>query len=245
MKKTILFLLIGLASLQFNAKSQEIEILNIQLRNGEVEIRYNLLDTRVDRTYAINLYTSKDNFIQPVENVSGDVGVDIAVGTNKKLLWNARKEFGEDFDEDISLELKGNYYVPFITMTGIKEGREFKRGKSYDLVWSGGRGDNILLFQLYKNGNIIKDFEERANTGNTKFTIPRDISPGDHYQLKISDANNSDEVVFTEEFVVKRKYPLFMQIGAGVIAGVGIYALINFLQPEEPYEVPLPDTPNR
>jgi hypothetical protein len=229
--------LIFLFQLSLATYGQEIEIANIFLKGENVEVRYNILDDRIDRSYAVKLYTSKDNFIQPMELISGYADIDIEVGDNKKLTWNAIEELGNDFQGDVSLEIKGNYFVPCINMMGIQEDREFKRGKAYEFVWSGGRGDNILEFQLYQNGNIIKDFEERANTGNTELVIPSNVKPGKHYQLKISNANNSYEVVFTEEFNIKRKYPLNLQVGVGVLSGRGIGTLINALQPKKEYEV--------
>ena len=208
-----------------------------------VEVHYNLVDERLDRTYSINLYTSKDNFIQPMENVHGDVGIDIAVGNNKVVYWNALEEFGSDFTGDISLELKGNYYVPFINVDGISEGKVFKRGVEHDFTWTGGRGDNVLLFELYKDGNLIIAYDERANVGNTKLSFPRKVKPGEGYRLKISDANNRDEVVFTEEFTIERKIPVFLQITGGALVGAGLVVL--YYTTRDLQDIPEPPTPSR
>ena len=78
------------------------------------------------------------------------MGIDIKVGDNKKIIWRAKEELGADFDGRLSLELKGSLYVPFISIEGLEEGAVFKRGKPNDVTWSGGRGDNVLNFELYK-----------------------------------------------------------------------------------------------
>jgi len=222
---------------------QEVDIVNVQLKGENIEISYNLLDERIDRSYTVNLYTSKDNFIQPMEEVEGDVGVDIPVGNNKKLIWYAKKELGDDFTGNLSLELKGNYYVPFITIDGISAGREFSRGKQHDIIWSGGRGDNILNFELYKGDDLVKSFEERPNNGNTTIQIPVKVKPGDNYRFRISDKRNRDDVVYTDFFTIKRNVPLSIQLGATAVVGVGLGFLIQFLIPEPPIaDPPLPST---
>jgi hypothetical protein len=222
---------------------QEIQITNVNLKGDLVEVHYNLLDERIDRSYSVNLYTSKDNFIQPMEAVKGDRGVDIAVGENKVLIWNAKEEFGEDFDGAVSLELKGNFYVPFITLDGLETGKEFKRGQANDFIWSGGRGDNVLNFELYNGDNLVKTFEERPNIGNTALTIPASVKPGDNYRYRISDTRNRDEVVFTNTFIVKRKYPLGAKIGAAFVIGVGVGILIKSLIPEKENVIAIPPLP--
>lgn len=222
---------------------QEIEITNVNLKGSQVEVRYNLKDERIDRSYSINLYTSKDNYIQPMEQVSGDIGIDISVGNNKVLLWDAKGELGDDFDGAVALELKGNYYVPFIIPEGIDEGKQFKRGTPYDFIWTGGRGDNILNIELYRGDNLITVFEERPNVGNTVLTIPSNVKPGTDYRFKISDSRNRDEVVFTNQFEVKRKFPLGLKIGTAFVVGVGVGILIKSLLPTETHVIDEPPLP--
>ena len=243
MKHFILLVIVVFSNLKI-VYSQEIQITNINLKGDKVEVYYNLIDERIDRSYSINLYTSKDNFIQPMEMVKGDAGIDLSVGANKVLIWDAKGELGDDFDGSIALELKGNYYVPFITVDGIQTGKEFKRTKNHDLIWAGGRGDNVLNFELYRGENLVKSFEERPNIGNTSLAFPR-VKPGDDYKLRISDSNNRDEVVFTNTFIIKRKYPLGAQLGVAFIIGAGVGFLINSLIPEKENVISEPPLPTR
>lgn len=245
MRKLSLCLFIGLLSASFELRSQEINITNIQLRGDAIEISYNIIDERIDRTYQIDLYNSVDNFIQPMEKVSGDVGVDIKVGANKTIVWNVAEELGDGYQGDVKLEVKGNFYVPFITIDGISEGREFKRSSSYDINWAGGRGDNILNFELYQGDNLVTAFDERPNTGNTLLFIPPNVKPGNNYRFKISDANNRDEVVFTNDFTVKRKFPLLVKVGAALVVGVGAAILVDSLIPEKEFKIESAPLPTR
>jgi len=84
--------------LAFPAIAQEVDITHVELQGSDVIIHYNLQDEDLNRRYSLHLYNSIDNYIQPIEKVSGDIGVDIAVGDNKKVVWHAMEELGEDFD---------------------------------------------------------------------------------------------------------------------------------------------------
>lgn len=223
------FLIILLAYPSF---SQEIQITNIQLKGDDIHVYYNLVDERLDRSYSIRLYTSRDNFIKPVEKISGDVGVDVHVGPNKKVVWEAKKELGDDFNEGIKLELKGQIYVPFIQLDGISEGMVLKRATTSDLVWAGGRGDNILNIELYQGDKLVKNFDEFPNTGKASIMIPTKVKPGTDYRYRISDSKNRDEVVFSEKFTVKRKFPLLPKVSLFAMLGGVSYFVIKSLIPE-------------
>lgn len=234
--------LLAFLSIDFATHAQDVVITQMALQpDGQVVLKYNLNDDRLDRKYSLYLYASTDNYIQPLTKVSGDVGVDIAVGGNKSITWNAKEELGDGFAGDVSLELKGNIYIPFIALDNFDDYKVLKRGKPYEVTWTGGRGDNVLLFELYEEESKIKIFEERPNNGNTTIIIPNDVKPG-RYRFKISDSRNRDEVVYTMNFIVKRKVPLIAKAGLGLalLGGVGyIVSLGGAEAPEEKIGDPL------
>lgn len=239
MHKKIYFIILLLILSSVSAFSQEVKIREVRLHGENIEIRYDLIDDRTDRSYSIQLYTSTDNFIQPMQLVEGDAGIDIPVGQNKLLVWKAKEELGV-IEASMALELKGNIYIPFIDLQGLEDGMVFKRSKPFDLIWSGGRGDNVLNFELYQGDNVIASFEERPNVGNTTMQIPGNIKPGDNYRFRISDSRNKDEIVFSNSFSVRRKIPLGVKIGAAFFIGAVTGYLINELKvtPEPNIELP-------
>ncbi|MCB0490346.1 MAG: hypothetical protein KDC99_17845 [Cyclobacteriaceae bacterium] len=222
---------------------QQVLITNVRLAGDNVVLSYNLSDEKIERRYALHLYTSGDNYIQPLQLVSGDIGIDISVGDNKEVIWNAKEELGDDYSGDLALELKGTVYIPFIYLDGFDDYKVFKRSKPYDVTWSGGRGDNVLSFELYKNDRKIKVFEERPNVGNSTIVIGTDVKPGRGYRLKISDSRNKDEVIFTDYFRVARRIPLVLKIGA--LVGVGtLVTVLSQSDKQEPI-IEAPPKPNR
>jgi len=241
MKALLLIILMSVATV---VAGQEVNITQVELQaSGDVVVTYNLKDERLDRKYSLYLYTSADNYIQPLAKVTGDVGVDLSVGENKKLTWHAKEELGATFKGGVGLEVKGGIYVPFVTLDSFDDYKTFKRGKPYDVTWTGGRGDNVLNFELYDGDNKVKVFEERPNVGNTIIIIPRDVKPG-RYKFKISDSRNKDEVVYTMEFQVKRKIPLLLQVGL-VAAVVGGTAYLIASGPDEESKIGEPPLAKR
>ncbi|WP_420317508.1 hypothetical protein [Ekhidna sp.] len=240
------FKLLGLMALvPYLASAQEVQITNIQMKGPDMIISYNLIDERIDRSYSMHLYTSLDNFIQPVEKVSGDVGVDISVGANKTITWNIKEELA-DFSDGLKVEIKGQIYVPFIELDGVEKGMIVKRGKISDIRWTGGRGDNILNVDLYQGDKLVRGLGELPNTGNAMLKIPNNVPPGKNYRYKISDERNRDEVVFSPTFEVKRKFPLLIKMGSGIAIGVFGYYLVKSLIPvNEPDIAGPPDLPER
>ena len=203
----------------YTAYSQEVKITATSYEEGKFMVEYDLMDEQTDRKYTLRLYSSIDNYIQPMEQVSGDIGIDIVVGANKKLIWDARKELGANFSGQVALELKGQIYIPFISLEGFEDYGTLKRGRSYEITWAGGRGDNVLNFDLYNGEEKVYTIPGVANTGNYSLKVPTNIPPGDAYRLRVSDANNRDEVIFSEPFTVRRKIPLGIKIGAGILVG--------------------------
>lgn len=225
-------ILIGLLSSYQFAFSQRVEIDKIFFKDSKVHVRYKLIDDKSDRSYQMQLYGSMDNFISPLREVNGDIGVDIYPGESKEIIWDPFAEFGADFHAEIALEIRGRVYVPFVKLDDFNY-KSLKRGKTYDLTWTGGSSSNILNIELYKGKNKVALFSNIANVGEYKLTLPKNTKPGKGYKLRISDQKNKDDVVFSSEFKVVRKIPLAVQAGGGLIVAGGIYFIIKSLLTDE------------
>jgi hypothetical protein len=193
-------------------EAQIFSIKRVELVDQMVVIHYDLLDSIAGRDYNIKIFSSTDNFINALQHVSGEIGLTIKPGMGKKVVWDAKRELGENYTGSVSLEIRGVLYVPFVHFSGFEEYKVLKRGKTYQLTWSGGSPRNILNFDLYRGDTKVTTFANIANGGYSKITLPIDIRPGKNYYLRISDAKNQDEVVYTGKFAVKRKIPLFVKL---------------------------------
>lgn len=212
--------------------SQRVDISNIFFKDGRVHVQYELIDDKKDRSYQMQLYASHDNYISPLKEVSGDVGVDINAGANKEIIWDPFAEFGSDFNQEIALEIRGRVYIPFVKLDGFNY-KSLKRGKEYHISWTGGSSSNILNIELYLEDSKVASFSNIANVGEYTLRVPKSIKPTSGYRLRISDKKNKDDVVYSKEFKIVRKIPLVAQIGGGLVAAGGIYYLISLLGQDE------------
>ncbi len=215
-----------------SVQAQRVEIKEIYFEEAKIHVLYKLEDSKNDRAYQINIYSSKDNFISPLQAVNGDVGVEIYPGDSKEIIWDPFEEFGQDFNDVVNLEIRGRVYIPFVRLDDFNY-ESLKRGKGYEITWTGGASSNILNIALYKGDTKVTVFSNIANVGEHVLYIPKKTEVGEDYRLRISDKNNKDDVVFSKEFAIKRKIPLAVQIAPVVLVGAGVYFLLPYLQSEE------------
>jgi hypothetical protein len=218
------------------ASAQEFSISKVELAGNNVVVYYDLVDS-VARVYSIMLYASTDSYASPLKEVTGDVGLEVPPGRLRKITWNAQKELGATFKGELNVEVRGKVYIPFVKLDGF-DFKTFKRGKSYKIIWTGGRGNSVLNFDLYRGEEKVTTYPNVANVGHYDMAIGK-IKPGT-YKLRISDAKNKDDVVYSSSFKVKRKIPLLLTAAAaaGVVAGIVV------LWPDTEEEIPDPITPN-
>jgi hypothetical protein len=213
--------------------AQDFAIRKVEIALGKVILHYTLLDSVQRRNYTINVYSSKDNFIAPLDDVSGDVGLEVKPGGNKRIVWDPVAEYGKDFNGKISLEVRGRVYIPFVRFDGFEDYKSVKRGKDYEITWSGGTPQNILNFELYKGDKKVTAFPNIANVGHHTIKLPTSIKPGSDYKFKITDSKNKDEIVYTSNFRVKRKVPLALKVIPVVAVGAAIYLVTSSADEKE------------
>jgi hypothetical protein len=221
--------------------AQQFVIKRVELLEGRVILHYDLADSIKARSYTINAYSSLDNFVTPLQKVTGDIGVEVKPGFNKKVVWDAPAELGTMFSGKVSVEIRGRLFIPFIKLDRFEDYKTFKRGKPYTIAWTGGRSSTIMNWDLYKGDEKITTFPNIANSGHVDLTIPASVKPG-LYTLKISDTKNKDEEVNTTVFRVKRKVPLLLK----VIPVLGIGAAVASMSgggESDSKEIVLPPNP--
>jgi hypothetical protein len=220
------------------AMGQQLAIDRSEIASGKIILHYSIQDTVSQRFYTVRAYSSKDNFLHPLALVDGDAGIGLRPGKDKKLVWDP-KELGENFDGKVAIELRAVLYVPFVHMEGFHEYRTVKRLKPYSLTWSGGTPQNVLNIEVYRRKEKVTVFPNIANVGHYNIELPKHIRPGKHYSLKISDSKNKDEVVFSDEFKVRRKYPLALKILSVLAVAGATYFLLDGDQGPAPLPMPV------
>lgn len=204
-------------------QAQHLTVNRIELNGGDVIFHYSLSDTTPGRSFMVNLYASRDNYINPLTALSGDFGTEVKAGNDKQVTWHAGRELGSSFDGKISVEVRARVYVPFILFDDFSK---IKRGKPHDVTWRGGTRQSTLNFELYnkKDEKVTTIPNINAAAGHTSLYIPTDVKTGSGYRFKIVDSKNKDQVVYTGRFTIKRKIPLVLVAAPVAILG-GVVAL--------------------
>jgi hypothetical protein len=236
--KSVLFPVALLTSL--TVMSQTFSIKRLEVAGDKINLYYDLVDTVSSRTYTIALYSSHDNFVLPVQKASGDLGLEVRPGRNRKIVWNAKEELGAAFNGKVGLEVRGRLYIPFVRLEGLN--KKLKRLTPTEITWSGGTQQNILNFDLYRGEERVTRFANIANVGHYILTIPTTVKPGKGYRFKITDSRNKDQIVNSAPFRVKRKIPLLMKAIPVVVIGLGSYLVV--LGNKGRREIPDPSIPD-
>jgi len=230
-----------LISLAFTGLAQDFNIKKVEQVGDKINLYYDLLDSTdvTRRTYTIALYSSRDSYTTPLTKVSGDIGQTVRPGGNKKITWNAKEELGAEFNGKVGLEVRGKLFIPFLRLEGFGDKKIRKRGVKEDVTWSGGRANSLINFELYKKGKFIAAPKTNiaVSLGKQDIVIPENVKPGSGYQFKIADSKDKEEYILTDEFQVRRRFPL----GLKIIPVIGVGALIYFLtRTESDNDIPDP-----
>jgi len=239
MKKILIILNLMLVAM--GACAQEFNMKRFELAGDQLLLYYDLLDTAKNRSYTVHVYSSRDNYLNPLQKLSGDVGLEVKPGMNKKITWNAKEELGAEFEGNVAIEVRGKLYIPFVRMSGFDDTQVRKRGVPFMMTWSGGTRQNVLNFDLYKGAEKVWTQAGVGNTGKYEMTIPKNVKPGEGYRFKISDSKNRDDVVYTGDFAIKRKVPLLLKMIPVVAVAGGAYFLLQSNETPDIGDAPCPE----
>ncbi|PZR31691.1 MAG: hypothetical protein DI538_20635 [Azospira oryzae] len=209
--------------------SQTLAIDFIEFKDRSVIIHYDLDDgANSTRQFLVQLYSSQDNFTAPLTRVTGDFGTEVMPGFDKKIVWDITRELGEAFKGDLSFELRGRVYVPFVKISNINAEDVFKRGKNYPLNWTSGNLSGQVNIELFNQEGVRLWGENNVpNIGKFDWYLPGNIKKGKDYKLKFTNARDRNDVVYSPSFTIKPKIPFLLKAGGVAVLVVGIYFVIT------------------
>src|SRR6267142_4555464 len=174
--------------------AQEFKINKVEMTPETIILHYDLIDSTENRAYIVNVFSSRDQFVNPLQKLRGDFGIEVRPGLNKRIEWNAKEELGANYEGGFELEVRGRVYIPFITFENLAAGLSIKRGVKKKLTWSGGT-KQYLNFNLYKVEKPVEVFPNISNTHEYDLLLPMNIKPGKGYYFIVSDSKNKDQVM--------------------------------------------------
>lgn len=206
-------------------QAQNIEITKMEIKSKKIHISYNIDDDNPNNEYLVTVFSSTDNFAGPLTKVSGDVGQEVKPGLNTAI-WDILEEIGQN-PGSLSIEIRASVFVPFARLRNFTSGSSYKRGKSYDLEWRPGN-TNPVHIELYREGTRLQGELNHPNNGQYTIAFNSDLKPGKNYRLKLTDSRHAEDFIFTPDFKVKRKFPVFLVV-TPIVAGAAYltYSLIS------------------
>jgi len=197
------------------AFGQTFENIRTQKNEDKIIIVYDLVSLDQGSKVIVSIFSSLDNYILPLTNVSGDVG-SVFPGPNKRIIWKVGEAIANDF-EGISFRFKGENSIGWKIIDPTTN--SFTRGKKNTINWQGGNATDEVTIQLIKPGPETQDLILTRNSGTFIWNTPKDIKPGSGYAIRISSRDNSIE----HRFSIKRKVPLGYY---GIPAGLAILLVV-------------------
>jgi hypothetical protein len=239
-----LYLSLLLVLLVIPVRAQRITNVQAQVVGDYVSIQYDLAGEVPGQVFEVALYSSHNEFTQPLKQVRGAVGPDITPGREKNIEWGAQKELTR-FTGEVTFEVRANLTFSPIAIQHPELESVFRRGHAYKLQWKGGLAGEKLRLELIRDGFPNQVIDNVANTGNYSWRVAEETPIAENYRLKITaQSNNILNTKTSDLFAIKRRIPLVAKfIPAGILVGaIGFWAAGQLRDPgtEEPI-LPPPD----
>jgi len=203
--------------------AQRIENVKASAVDDKVVVTYDINEAVDGQKFKVRLYSSYDNFTNPLTMVSGDVGQnsELLAGTNKRIEWNAKSEL-KRFDGDITFEVRADVIASAARILGPSLGAKYKRGRNLDIEWKGIGSSQIVKLELLKGGYPLSSIGETSNRSSYTWSIPKNAKKGKDYQIKLTSNNT---VVTSDIFAIKSRTPLIVKVLPVLVVGGVVAAL--------------------
>ena len=204
---------------------QTVSNVNARLNGDNVIISYDLVGAKQGQKFRIVIFSSVDNFASPLDLVNGDVGEDQLGGSGKQIIWRAKEQLSV-FSGNVTFEIRSTITFNPIQITSPNASSSFKADKSLPISWLGGMPNSTIQVELMKGNTTYRNIGSTANTNLFNYTIPKDVSKGSDFQIKLYDVSNrSGTEVTSSMFTIKGKGgpAKFLIPLLAVGAGVGLY----------------------
>jgi hypothetical protein len=96
----------------------------------------------------------------------------------------------------------------------LSEVIKLKRGKEYNIKWSGGLADQMIKIELHNRSGKIQSWDETQNDGEHVLKLNPKLKPGKGYVFRISVAG---EEVSSQGVQIIRKIPLALTISTAIV----------------------------
>lgn len=206
--------------------AQQVTNVRAEKDGDHVRITYDLSGEDVNDLYKIELYASHNNFITPLQMVTGDVGESINPGEDKLIIWRPMEEL-ENFTGEIIFEIRATMMGTYYKVTQPTSSSKFNKGKTVSINWQGGNPEENVNLTLVRFDDQVEVLAQNIkNNGSYRWAIPKSLKGGKGYQVRVTNTQDNTRQGVSKAFKISGGLSPFILIGAPVVAGAAIAAVI-------------------
>ena len=205
-------------------------------------ITYDLNATDAGQKFKVSLFSSHDNYTQPLALLTGDAGDNVLPGKNHRVTWDVKNSVPPDFDGEIRIKVKAAPLVPVLEPIKTEAASKlvikpliqnsYKKGSTIDVSWAGGQAGDKLLIELLKGGEVQQKIAEKANSKQTySWLMPKDTKAGKDYVVRITNSSRSQDMATSQMFSIKPKIPMLLKVVPVVVIGAVVYFITGGSKP--------------
>lgn len=218
--------------------AQSLKNIKAQADGDRVIITYDLEAPDDKQSFKVELYSSHDNYRNPLRYLQGDYGDNVLPGKNKRIEWNVKSELNT-YQGNVTFEVRATVVMPSLSFTNPTAGTKFKRGKAYTIAWEGSGVNENSKVQLYNNGVVSQTIGQAGNDRRVTWVVPDGMSIGKNYSIRL--VNGIEEIASSPEFSIVRKIPIGLKIVPVIAVGAVTYLILGNGSAVE--DDPLPEPP--
>ena len=232
------------------ATAQEVKDVRASFDGEKVIITYDLKFDDPTQKFKVALYSSHNNYERPLSLLLGDQGDNVVPGERNRVIWDTKSALPPDFDSDLTIKVKATKIIPVVTEAAVMrlsmkpfDKSVIKKGKTLEVKWVGGRADEKINIDLFKDNVIQQKITETENKNHYSWTIPKKNAAGKNYVVRISKADNPTEVSNSQFFQIKPRTSFFVKILPVLAIGGAVAFLSGSKTGEDPGGTTLDDLP--
>ena len=201
---------------------QSVGNVHAAFQNGKVTVTYGISGGNEKQTYNVALYSSYDNFAQPLVSVTGDVGNNKTGGPAKSIVWDATTDLGE-YKGPLTFRVVAVPLAMPYSFIQPAMASSYRRGKQAEIRWEGGLASDDITIELLKEGTVLRQLSGTKNSGAQNWAVPKDMQKGPGYSLRLK--SSTGQSITSNVFSIKSKVPLALKVAPLLVVG-GLVAVL-------------------